>query len=96
MALLGIAQREMRVIRTDNSINRKPPKAFPTMLETFGDHLRVARYELGLTQRQLAAKTGIESIRIQAFETDQVEPAQSERAALRQILGANLPDAPIN
>ncbi len=54
---------------------------------TFGQRLRVLRYDAGLSQTELAAKAGIPQTSIAAWELDKADPGWSKVQALCRALG---------
>ena len=87
LALLGIAQREIKAQRcSDRGItrNRKPKSKLP---ETLGDWVRLWRLHLGLSQRQLARSAGLPCRRIHVIETDLAAPTRNEIAAIEWAIG---------
>lgn len=53
---------------------------------TFGDFVRARRGILGLTQRDLAARSGLKQPLIAAIESGRREPSESARTALTEAL----------
>jgi DNA-binding transcriptional regulator YiaG len=53
---------------------RRPRKAFPTTLQTPGDHIRLKRLEKGLTQKQLAQMLHVPVRHVQWWETNVKTP----------------------
>ncbi len=49
-------------------------KAYPSVLRTYGDHLRAKRLNLGLIQRQVAEEIGVDKCSIYNWENNRVEP----------------------
>jgi transcriptional regulator with XRE-family HTH domain len=59
---------------------------------TFGERLRAIRRAAGLTQVELAARSGVSQPSISQYEAGDTEPAWSTVAALCRALGVT-PDA---
>jgi ribosome-binding protein aMBF1 (putative translation factor) len=86
LALLGIAQRQIRTERApDTGITRKR-KAFPIEVKTFGELLRKARGEANLTQQQLAALARLKKRDIQYWERDKIVPTETQSRTLAEFL----------
>jgi transcriptional regulator with XRE-family HTH domain len=60
-----------------------------------GSRLKARRKELGLTQKELAARTGICVKRISAYENDRVEPRKENRRLLLEALDGTWLDEPL-
>lgn len=91
LALLGIAQREIKASRIPDSSMVQFRKTSPKELQTIGDHLRHNRMEQGLTQRQIAAKLSIPRDRLQEFERDERIPSLADWQKLSEALGLTIP-----
>lgn len=50
------------------------PAAYPRQLETLGDHLRKRRLDLGLLQREVADRLGVNAMTICNWETNRTSP----------------------
>lgn len=79
---MGFAQRVIRTSRTHISTERRPRKAFPTTPKTFGEHLRIKRLEMGLTQGTLGEKLGVEKVEVGFWERDQMSPTEAQLSKL--------------
>ena len=54
---------------------RKPlPPAYPRQLNTLGDHLRKRRLDLGLLQREMADRLGVDETTVHNWETNRTSP----------------------
>jgi ribosome-binding protein aMBF1 (putative translation factor) len=96
VALLGIAQRQMRVSRVHIPAVWNRRKSLPTCIQTLGDLIQIKRYEKRLTVGQLAEKMGIAQTTIRAWERDGCEPDPQRLEALGEILGLSIRVGPIN
>jgi ribosome-binding protein aMBF1 (putative translation factor) len=83
---LGIAHRTIRTSRDHISTARRPRKAFPTTLKTFGDRLQVARFEKGLLQTELAQKLQIPTMLVKRWEENLETPAKDQWAKIAYLL----------
>lgn len=60
------------------------------MKQTFGDKLRVYRREANISQRELAAKTGIDFSYISKLENDRIPPPSADTIVkICEVLGIN-------
>jgi len=66
--LLGIRQREITASFPKSSRHWRRVKHAPTSLNTLGDHLRLARIDRGLKQREVAAILGIDHKTLEKWE----------------------------
>ena len=87
VALLGIAQRQVRVSRAHIRVPRIPRKSLPTSMKTFGDLLHIKRYERHLTLSQIGRQMGIAQATVKAWEMDTERPDGRQMEQLRKILG---------
>jgi transcriptional regulator with XRE-family HTH domain len=60
--------------------------------ETFGERLRCARENAGLTQLELADKTGIHRVNLNRYENDKVLPVVDVAHSLAETLGVTVED----
>jgi DNA-binding transcriptional regulator YiaG len=83
---LGIAQRRISIKHSKNI--RKSPKAkpLPVNIKTTGDWIFVKRMEKNLTPGQLAAKMGIASALVRAWEDGTSQPNEQQQEVLVKIL----------
>jgi ribosome-binding protein aMBF1 (putative translation factor) len=99
VALLGIAQRQIRVSRAHVPAVCYRRKPLPTSIKTLGDLIQIKRYEKRLTVWQLALKMGIATAMIRAWECNTEHPNGQQRGELANILGfqhtVDLPKQPI-
>ena len=58
----------------------------PTTVKTFGDRIMVKRFEMGLSQRQLAQLLGVTAGLVVQWENDLLQPHDCERQALAKVL----------
>jgi transcriptional regulator with XRE-family HTH domain len=71
---------------------RKPENpACPRELRTLGDHLRKRRLDLGLLQREAAARIGCSVSAVSNWETNRTQPRVTQVPAIVAFLG----DAPL-
>ena len=54
--------------------SRPPPPAYPKELSTLGDHLRKKRFELGLLQREVAQRLGVDTASVTNWENGHTSP----------------------
>jgi ribosome-binding protein aMBF1 (putative translation factor) len=87
VALLGIAQRQIRVCRSDIPSIRIHRKPLPTSIQTLGDLIHIKRYEKRLTRWQLAIKMGIATAAIRTWESNLTQPDAQQMEQLTRILG---------
>jgi transcriptional regulator with XRE-family HTH domain len=66
----------------------KPPsKYYPKEINTLGDHIRKRRLDLGLLQREVAAKIGVDEISICNWERQRTLPEIRFIAPIIEFLG---------
>jgi transcriptional regulator with XRE-family HTH domain len=70
------------------------PRGYPREVRTLGDRLRRWRLDLGLTQRILAARWGVRSETIAAWELGRTEPGIRHLAKIVALLGGDPVDHP--
>jgi ribosome-binding protein aMBF1 (putative translation factor) len=87
VALLGIAQRQIRVSRAHIPSYTYRRKPLPTSIKTLGDLIQIKRYEKRLTLWQLAQKMGIAAQLIRAWEDETARPTQQQCEQLAAIIG---------
>jgi len=51
------------------------PRSYPQVLTTIGDHLRKRRLDLGLLQREVAERLGVDKTTITNWELNRTTPA---------------------
>jgi len=86
LALLGIAQREIKAKRTPDSGMTQHRKVISLGVKTLGDQLKRARLKNGLTQRQVCAVTNIPRLRLQEIERDERVPSREDQMKLTKVL----------
>ena len=95
IALLGLAQRQIRVSRRHIPLNRHRRKQFPSVIQTLGDYIQAKRYEKGLHSFQVAAKLGIAASLVSAWERGASMPDEKQWQSLSGLLsfdaGVNFP-----
>ena len=57
--------------------------------ETIGERMRSARVQVGLRQRQVAARVSLDSARMSAYERDRVEPRAQRLVAIAHAIGCD-------
>jgi DNA-binding transcriptional regulator YiaG len=67
---LGIEQRQIRIKFSQKTRKPKYDKPLPTSIKTIGDWIQVKRQEKNLTPCHLAAKMGIATALVRAWEED--------------------------
>jgi DNA-binding XRE family transcriptional regulator len=75
----------------------KKPKseAYPTSLDTLGDHLRKRRLNLGMLQRQVAEVLGVDTTTITNWEKNRCSPSARMLPRIWRFLGfSRLPREP--
>jgi DNA-binding transcriptional regulator YiaG len=82
---LGIAQRRIRIAYDQASTQRKPCKPLPASIKTLGDWIKIKRHQKNLTASHLAAKMGIATPLVQAWETGTCQPDDGQRQMLCSI-----------
>jgi ribosome-binding protein aMBF1 (putative translation factor) len=89
VALLGIAQRTIRIKYAQKS--RKDPrvKPLPVSIKAIGDWIQVKRREKNLTRCHLALKMGIATVLIQSWEDGTSQPNGQQLEVLSSVLGLN-------
>jgi len=88
VALLGIAQRQIRVKFIAKRNQSKHTKPLCGSVKTIGDWIRARRIEKNLTPGHLGAKMGIAQAVIRAWEEGKTEPDVLHLAALEKFFGA--------
>jgi DNA-binding XRE family transcriptional regulator len=68
--------------------------AYPSVLRHIGDHLRKRRLDLGLLQRQVAARIGASTTTITSWELGQTAPALGWMPPIIRFLGYDPPPRP--
>jgi ribosome-binding protein aMBF1 (putative translation factor) len=92
VALLGIAQRQIRIKYAHNLRNQQQPKPLPTSIMTVGDWIQVKRCGKNLTPSHLATKMGIAPALIYSWEADTSQPDIHQMKLLEVVLGFNAND----
>jgi DNA-binding transcriptional regulator YiaG len=92
VALLGIAQRTVRVEYTANRRNQKRAKALQLNVRTAGDWLKVKRLEKNLTRGHVAAKMGIATSLVCSWESSTRQPDSNQLKILAAVLGFDAKD----
>jgi ribosome-binding protein aMBF1 (putative translation factor) len=84
--MLAIAHRQIQASRSHISMNRMPNKAMPITVKTLGDRIMVKRFEMDLSQRQLARLVRVTTKIVVQWENDLLTPNDGERQALAKVL----------
>ena len=71
------------VLRTPKPIDR----AYPTKLRSIGDHLRKRRLDLGLLQREVALRIGVDKTTVFNWESGAASPSFRAQPAVIRFLG---------
>jgi ribosome-binding protein aMBF1 (putative translation factor) len=87
VALLGIAQRQIRIKYAQKSRNQQRPKPLPASIKTLGDWIQVKRMEKNLSTYHLAAKMGIATALVRAWEDGNSQPDNQQLKVLANVLG---------
>ena len=66
----------------------KPPN-YPCVLNTLGDHIRKRRLELGLYQREVASKIGVDESTVYRWERNETSPPSRFIPQIINFLGYN-------
>lgn len=67
---------------------RKPEnRPYPTTLQTWGNHIRRRRLDLGLLQREAAARIGCATASVTSWERNRAQPKVSELPGIIHFLG---------
>jgi DNA-binding transcriptional regulator YiaG len=86
---LGFAHRTIRASRNHISANRKPRKAFPTIVKTLGDEIQVKRKESELSARKLAGMLNVPVATVTSWERGQSIPNPAQLALISKLLGGS-------
>lgn len=86
VALLAIAQRSVTVNYPVNSRNQKRANVLKLNMKTVGDWLKVKRLEKNLTRSHVAAKMGIATSLVCAWENDTQQPDNQQLRMLASVL----------
>jgi ribosome-binding protein aMBF1 (putative translation factor) len=87
IALLGIAQRQIRIKFSQKTRKQKNYKPLPDSIKTVGDWIQVKRQEKNLTPGHLAAKMGIATALILSWEDGNSKPDSQQMKALASVFG---------
>jgi transcriptional regulator with XRE-family HTH domain len=72
---------------------RPLPRSYPEVLATIGDHLRKRRLDLGLLQREVAARLGVDETTVTNWELNRTKPGLRFLPGIINLLGFD-PSAP--
>jgi ribosome-binding protein aMBF1 (putative translation factor) len=87
VALLGIAQRQIRIKYAQKSRNRNRSKPLPENIKSLGDLIQVKRHEKNLTAGHLALKMGIATTLVRSWEDGSSQPNSQQLKTLADLLG---------
>jgi DNA-binding transcriptional regulator YiaG len=85
-ALLGFAQRQIRVSRAHITLNRQRRKPIPSVIKSIGDYIQAKRYKKGLHPYQVARKMRISASLISAWERGASSPNEEQWQMLSNLL----------
>jgi DNA-binding transcriptional regulator YiaG len=88
VALLGIAQRQIRIKYAQKSRKQQRSKPLPTSIRTIADWIQVKRMEKNLTPGHLAAKMGIATALVRSWEHGTGQPNGQQLEVLVKYLDA--------
>jgi ribosome-binding protein aMBF1 (putative translation factor) len=89
IALLGIAQRQIRIKFSQKTRKPKNYKPLPESIKSLGDWIQVKRREKNLTPGHLAAKMGIATSLVLSWEDGKSQPDRQQMKALESLFGYN-------
>jgi len=87
VALLGIAQRSIRIKYTQKSRKEPRAKPLPESIKTVGDWIQARRLAKNLTRCHLALKMGIATALVRSWEDGSSQPDKRQLAILANFLG---------
>ncbi|MBI3418010.1 MAG: helix-turn-helix transcriptional regulator [Verrucomicrobia bacterium] len=87
VALLGIAQRQIRVSFSQKLRKQHQVKALPENIQSLGDWIHVKRREQNMTPGHLAAKMGIASALVCSWESGESQPDSKQLQNLANYFG---------
>ncbi|HTR41807.1 MAG TPA: helix-turn-helix transcriptional regulator, partial [Pseudomonadales bacterium] len=87
VALLGIAQRSIRIKFRPKTRKQNTTKPLPTSIKTLGDLIQVKRVERNLTPGYLAARMGIAANLVSSWEDGSRRPDDRQLEILASLLG---------
>jgi ribosome-binding protein aMBF1 (putative translation factor) len=94
VALLGIAQRQIRIKFSQKTRKHNNAKPLPASIKTLGDWIQVKRMEKNLTPGHLAAKMGIATTLVRSWEDGTIKPENRQLEILVRLLGLDAGDCP--
>jgi ribosome-binding protein aMBF1 (putative translation factor) len=89
VALLGIAQRSIRIKYDQKSRKDTRVKPLPESIKTIGNWIQVKRREKNLTRCHLSLKMGIATALVQSWENGIQQPDGQQLEDLAYVLGFN-------
>ena len=93
VALLGIAQRSIRVQYAQKSRKEWRAKPLPVSIKTIGDWIQVNRIAKNFRPGHLALKMGIATDLVQSWEDGSTKPNEQQLKILTGIFGAKIHEA---
>jgi len=84
--LLGFAHRTIHVSRAQFPVNRRPKQAIPANPETFGERMRLARFQEGITRAEMAQNLGVSIYAVEAWEWNKKQPTACMKEQIGQML----------
>jgi DNA-binding transcriptional regulator YiaG len=91
---VDLLKAELEATSKQNKIMRVPlPRSYPQVLATVGDHLRKWRLDLGLLQREVAERLGVDHCTVTNWELNRTKPALRFLPGSINLLGFD-PSAP--
>jgi ribosome-binding protein aMBF1 (putative translation factor) len=87
IALLGIAQRQIRIKFSQKMRKQRNYKPLPESIKSLGDWIQVKRHEKNLTPGHLAAKMGIATSLVLSWEDGDSQPVGQQMKVLVSLFG---------
>jgi ribosome-binding protein aMBF1 (putative translation factor) len=86
VALLGIAQRQIRIKYAQKTRKQQRSKPLPASIQTIGDWIQVKRQEKNLSPCHLAAKMGIATALVRSWENGTAQADSQQLKVLADLL----------
>ena len=87
VALLGIAQRQIRIKFSHKLRKLNHAKPLPESIKTVAEWIQVKRQEQNLTHSHLAVKMGIATALVRSWEDGTIQPDNRQLEVLANLLG---------
>jgi ribosome-binding protein aMBF1 (putative translation factor) len=87
IALLGIAQRQIRIKFSQKMRKQRNYKPLPESIKSLDDWIQVKRHEKNLTPGHLAAKIGIATSLVLSWEDGESQPDGQQMKVLVSLFG---------